>query len=202
MVDMTLSNQAMMKQLEGRESVCELLEQLASLYQSETASLLVIRPSSRRESFRRRSLQPGVLSAAHRNPASAPEQPAVENLLRRMGVSPESVFRPQVGDRPDGAYGMHEKRLDFSEALHNLQHGVESPLANHLSSMDYTSQLLASSLHANTHFQTSLRDCAQEETLSALESELACLQKCVQGLDLDVLHQRDKTQDRFLDRWH
>jgi hypothetical protein len=40
-----------------------------------------------------------------------------------------------------------------------------------------------------------------ERALSGLEGELEELQRGVQGLDMDVLHQRDKMRDRFVERW-
>ncbi|KAJ5084277.1 hypothetical protein NUU61_008856 [Penicillium alfredii] len=200
LIEMTLSKQALKKRLEDRESSCELLEQLATLYQSQAGSQMAPQQSSRRESLRRRSIQPGVLFANTRNPATpAIEQPALENLLRRIGVSPESALRPQVED--GGARGLHEKRIHMSETLQHLKVGVDVPLVAHLAPLDNASQLLTSSLHANSHFETSLPDPDQENALLGLEAELASLQRGVQRLNLDVLHQRDKTQDTFLERW-
>ncbi|KAJ5151005.1 uncharacterized protein N7482_010257 [Penicillium canariense] len=200
LVDMTQSKKALTKQLGERESSCELLEQLASLYQAEAGSQSMSQSSSRRESLRRRSMPPGMLlGVAPRGPAPVPQQRALESLLRRIGVSPESVIRPQVAD--GGARELHEKRIHLSEMLRGLGAAVDSPLVTQLAPSDSALQLLASALHANSHFETSLRDPSQETALSGLESELASLQRGVQGLNLDVLHQRDKTQDRFLERW-
>lgn len=196
---MTLSRQTLSKQLEDRESSCELLEQLASLYQAEAGIPLVSQTSSRRESLRRRSMQPGAVLAASHSPAPALEQPVLESLLRRVGVSPESVLRPRA--EGGSAQELHEKRIHISETLRSLGAAVESPLVAQLAPVDNASQLLASSLHTNSHFQTSLRDPGREESLAGLEAELALLQRGVQGLNLEVLHQRDKTQDRFLERW-
>jgi hypothetical protein len=196
---MTLSRQTLTKRLGDRESSCELLEQLSSLYQAEADIPLVSQTSSRRESLRRRSMQPGAVLAASRNPAPALEQPVLESLLRRVGVSPESVLRPRV--EGGSAQELHEKRIHISEILRSLGAAVESPLVAQLAPVDNASQLLASSLHANSHFETCLRDPHQEEALSSLEVELTLLQRGVQGLNLEVLHQRDKTQDRFLERW-
>lgn len=196
---MTLSQQRLTKHLGDRESSCELLEQFASLYQAEAGIPLVSQPSSRRESLRRRSMQPSVSLAATRKPASGPEQYALENLLRRVGASPESVLRPRA--EGGGAHELHEKRIQMSETLRNLEFAVNSPLVAQLTPSDNAYQLLDSALHANSHFETSLRDLGQEKALSGLEADLASLQKGVQGLNLDVLHQRDKPQDRFLERW-
>ncbi|KAJ5102903.1 hypothetical protein N7532_003432 [Penicillium argentinense] len=199
MVDMTLSKQELTKQLVEWGSTSELLEQLASLYQAETATPLVPQPSARRESLRRRSLQPGMVLSAARNSASMPDQPALENLLRRIGVSSESVLRPwQEGG---GAQGLHEKRIQMAETLRDLGAAVDSPLVGQLAVSDHAAQLLESSLHANSSFETSLPDPGQRKALSDLEGELASLQKGVQGINLEVLHQRDRCQARLLERW-
>ncbi|KAJ5660252.1 hypothetical protein N7507_006703 [Penicillium longicatenatum] len=199
LIDMTLAKQALTAQLADRESSCELLEQIASLYQAETTTQLVTQPSSRRESIRRRSLQPSMILGATRNPTPMPESPSLENLLRRVGLSPESVLRPRAED--GGAQGLYEKRIHMSETIHNLETAAELPLVAHLDHTDSSSQLLASSLHGHSQFETSLRDLGQEGALLGLETELASLQKGVQGLNLNVLHQRDKTQAKFLERW-
>ncbi|KAJ5668837.1 hypothetical protein N7462_009907 [Penicillium macrosclerotiorum] len=199
LVDMTLSKQALTKQLGDRASSCELFEQLASLYQAEAGSPLVPPPSSRRESLRRRSMQPGMLLTATRNPVPTPEQPALESLLRRIGVSPESVLRPRGDD--GGVPELYDKRQHLSQTLQSLRVAVDSPLVTQLTPSDHASQRLFSSLQAHSHYEPSLRDPDQEQALSDLEVKLSALQKGLQGLHLDVLHQRDKAQDRFLERW-
>ncbi|KAJ5946262.1 hypothetical protein N7454_003101 [Penicillium verhagenii] len=186
-------------QMADRESSCELLEHITTLYQAETIGQLVTQPGSRRESIRRRSLQPGMIFGTTRSPAPTTEQPSLENLLRRIGLSPESVLHPRAED--GGAEGLYEKRIHMSEAVRNLEIAAESPLVAHLGHSDSASQLLASSLHGNSRFETSLQDPGQAGALLGLEAELASLQKGVQGLNLNVLHQRDKTQAKFLERW-
>jgi hypothetical protein len=209
MVDMTLSKQDLIKQLGERGSANEVLEQLANLYQAETAIPLVPQPSSRRESLRRRSLQPGMLLSAAHNPGSGSplpdqQQPELESLLRRVGLSPESVLRPRAngdGGEGGGAQGMHEKRIQMAETLRSLGTAVNSPLVGQLAFSDHAMRLLDSSLHANSRFETSLSDPGQLEALGALEGDLAELQKGVRGVDLEVLHQRDKSRARLLERW-
>ncbi|OQE13929.1 hypothetical protein PENFLA_c042G03089 [Penicillium flavigenum] len=197
LIEMTLSKQDLTNQLGVRESSSELLEQLAALYQSEAGSELVTQPSSRRESLRRRSLQPGLLLA---RAATAPvvAQPSLERLLRRVGIPPESILHP----REDGGVDdLHEKRYHISETLHNLNIRVNAPLMACLAPLDNASQLLRCSLHANSHYETSLRDPSEVSALSGLEKELMSLQNGVQRLNLDVLHQRDSNQDRLIERW-
>lgn len=204
MVDMTLSKQDLIKQLKDRGSANEVLEQLANLYQAETSIPLVPQPSSRRESLRRRSLQPGMILSAARNPGSSiPDQPqpVLESLLRRVGLSPESVLRPRADNEGGSAQGMHEKRIQMAETLRSLGTAVNSPLVGQLAVSDHAMRLLTSSLHANSKFETSLPDPGQSDALEALESDLAELQKGVKGIDLEVLHQRDKSRARLLEKW-
>lgn len=197
LIEMTLSKQDLTNQLGVRESSSELLEQLAALYQSEAGSELVTQPSSRRESLRRRSLQPG-LHLARTATAPVVAQPSLERLLRRVGIPPESIH-PREDD--GGVDDLHEKRYDISETLHNLNIGVNVPLMTCLAPLDNASQLLRCSLHANSHYETSLRDPSEVLALSGLEKELMSLQNGVQKLNLDVLHQRDSNQDRLVERW-
>lgn len=199
LIEMTLSKQALTRWLKDRESSCELLEQLATFYQEEAGNQLASQPPSRRESLRRRSLQTGTFLSNAQNPTVALEQPALESLLRRIGVSPESVLRPRVED--GGACALHEKRIHMSDTSRSLGAVVDLPVAAHLAPADMASQLLTSSVHANSRFNTSLPDPGQEEALLGLEADLGSLQKGVQRLNLDALHQRDKAQDKFMERW-
>lgn len=194
-----MEKQTRTKQLNARESSCELLEQLASLHQAEAGILPVPQPPSRRESLRRRSMQPGALLAAARHTAPVPERPALESFLRRIGVIPESVLRPRA--EGGGAQELHEKRLHMSNIVHGLGIAVESPLVTQMTPSDRASRLLTSSLHADSYFETSLSNPDYVEALLDLETDLASLQKGVQGLKLDVLHRRDRAQDKFLERW-
>lgn len=194
LIEMTLSKQDLAKQLEVRESSSELLEQLAGLYQSEAGSEPP-QPSSRRESLRRRSLQPGLLLAPRTPVAPPTAQPALEAVMRRVGLAPEAIR----GDR--GTNDLHEKRRDMSLTLNSLAIAVDAPLLSHLVPLDRASQLLGSSLQTNSHYETSLRDPLEEKSLSGLEAELVRLQNGVQKLNMGVLHQRDGVQDSFIERW-
>jgi hypothetical protein len=195
LIEMTLSKQDLAKQLEVRESSSELLEQLAALYQSEAGSELVTQPSSRRESLRRRSLQPGLILTPRASTTVAVAQPALETMLRRVGIAPESI----QGER--GVYDLYEKRHYMCETLKSLNTAVEGPLLSHLVPLDTASQLLSSSLHINSRYETSLHDLSEEKSLSGLEAELVRLQNGVQKLNLDVLHRRDNLQAQFIAQW-
>lgn len=140
-----------------------------------------------------------MLLGTNRPSSVGPEQPSLENILRRIGVSADSVLRPRVED--GGVPGLYDKRTQMSETLQHLGMTAESPLISHLIHSDQAAQLLRSSLHGNSRVETSLRDPGQESALSNLETTLASLQSGVHGLDLDVLHRRDKGQARFFERW-
>ncbi|KAJ5122880.1 hypothetical protein N7526_009817 [Penicillium atrosanguineum] len=192
LIDMTLSRQTLTKQLGARESSCESLEQLASLYQAEAAIALVSQTSSRRESLRWRSIQPGAIFAASHNPAPAPEQPVLESLLRRVGVSPECVLRPRA--EGGSAQELHEKRMHLSETLRSFGHS-RITFGGTASS---GGQCIPTSVFLHCRpIRTLKRHCAtpvKERALSGLQAQLAQLRRGVQGLDLEVLHQRDKAQ--------
>jgi hypothetical protein len=197
---MTESKKTLTQNLNNQESSHELLEQLATLYQTEAGTTQQItQPPSRRESLRRRSIQPNLLLTTPPNPTTLPEQPALESLLRRIGVSAESVIRPRAED--GGAQGLHEKRIQLSETLRALGMAVDTPLVRELAPADRALYLLKSALHVNSDYEVSLRDTELERGLNGLEGELEELQRGVKGLDLDVLHQRDKMRDRFVERW-
>jgi hypothetical protein len=89
----------------------------------------------------------------------------------------------------------------MTEILANIKSAVESPLVAHLSPSDSASRLLQSALTANSQYETSLRNSSEEQGILGLENEIRRLQRGVQGLNMDVLHQRDKIQDSLLQRW-
>lgn len=136
-------------------------------------------------------------------PGSDPDQevPELESLLRRVGLSSDSILHPRVHADGGGAQGMHEKRIQMAETLASLGKAVNSPLVGQLAVSDHAMRLLSSALHAYSRFDTSLSDSGQAEDLLELERELSELQKGVRGIDLDVLHKRDKSQADLLDRW-
>lgn len=199
LVDMTLSSQALEKQLSARESWCEAMEQYATLFQEKMDRQPVPQPPSRRDSLRRRSLQPGALLTTTKTPNPVTDRPALENVLRRIGVSPESVFRPHA--EIDCAHGLSERRIHMAETLANIESAVDSPLRAYLTPLEKASRLLSSSLFASSPYGTSLHNVDQEEALLGLEAELTSLHKGVQSLDINVLHRYDKNMDRFIEQW-
>lgn len=203
---MTQSKKGLTEKLRERESWCELLEQLANLYQAEVGQPLTTQPpSSRRDSLRRRSLQPGTLLAVPRSSdvisSNISEIAALGSLLRRLGVSPESLARAHAENGDSGGQNLYEKRLEFTETLQALSLAGDAPLLSELGSADKAYYLLASALHRDSEYAISLRDGSLKKALSDLDSELGQLQKGIQGLNLGVLHQRDPRRDRFMERW-
>ncbi|EPS29117.1 hypothetical protein PDE_04066 [Penicillium oxalicum 114-2] len=206
LIDMTQSKKGLTEKLRERESWCELLEQLANLYQAEVGQPLTTQPpSSRRDSLRRRSLQPGTLLAVPRSSdvisSNISEIAALGSLLRRLGVSPESLARAHAENGDSGGQNLYEKRLEFTETLQALSLAGDAPLLSELGSADKAYYLLASALHRDSEYAISLRDGSLKKALSDLDSELGQLQKGIQGLNLGVLHQRDPRRDRFMERW-
>ncbi|KAJ5485403.1 hypothetical protein N7539_005391 [Penicillium diatomitis] len=205
LIDMTRSQECLTEQLHERESSCELLQQLANLYHTVVGQTLTTpAPSARRDSLRRRSIPAGVLTAPRSSETSsliALKDPALENLLRRVGLSPESIARSHAEHGEAWAQDLHEKRVELNDTLQALSMAGDAPLITGLGSADKAYHLLFSALHRESKYAISLRDSSQEKALSDLDSELGQLQKAVKMLDLNVLHQRDQRRDRFMDKW-
>lgn len=87
------------------------------------------------------------------------------------------------------------------EFLSHLSIGTDSPLAAHLNPTDQATELLKSALYSDSSYEVSLLDASQEESVSALEKKLGFVQKGIEGVNLDILLQRDKAQEKFLERW-
>jgi hypothetical protein len=87
------------------------------------------------------------------------------------------------------------------EVLGNLQSAADSPLATYLGSAENASQLLSSALYADSNFEVSLSDSGQAQKLALLEDQIGAVQKAIEGINLDTLHQGDRAQERFMERW-
>lgn len=206
---MTSSTEDLTERLRDRKSFRETLEALTALYQSELADQSLDK-SARRESLRRQSMQATTQRVTTPRKLSVPPSEsttAVASLLRRLGINPASIadFEDKGGSGGGGggggAHKLHEKRANSLENLSNLHAAAESPLATQLIPMDSASQRLSSSLNADSSFAFSLPDADQEKRLGSLEAQLGLVQRGIEGLDLNVLRQRDKAQDRFVERW-
>ena len=145
-------------------------------------------------------MQPqSLFSSPGKQTAPVPESQALASLLRRVGLSSESVFKSDEED--GGANALCEKKSHMLEYFRTLGIGADLPLVTELNPTDRASRLLSSSLHADSYFEISLSNIGQDQSLTELEAQLGSVQKGVENLNLDALHQRDKNQDKFLERW-
>jgi hypothetical protein len=130
---------------------------------------------------------------------SLSESQALATTLRRTGLTFESVFHSEVGDGDVSA--LFEKKEHMMECLHGYSIAADSPLVAEMISSDRATRLVSSSLNADSHFWASLTKGIHEEKLSELGLQLGYIQKGIETLDLDVLHQRDRNQEKFMEKW-
>lgn len=195
--EITSSTEHMAECLHNRQSFCETLKAVATLYQTEIASQPL--DPSERDNSRRRSMHPTLLSAQVKPTSHPPELPSLENLLRRFGLSSQSIFQPE--EPKSGAPSLYEKTLQMHECLASLDIGSDSSLAPMLACADSANQRLSSALNSHSAFEATLSNPDLERRLSALERRLDVVRKGTENVDLDVLYQRDKMRGRFMDRW-
>jgi hypothetical protein len=200
-MEMTSSTESLTERLQDRESYCQTLGSLINTYRSEVGDSFSEKTTFKRETMlRRRSMQPqSLFSSPGKQTAPLPESQALASLLRRVGLSSESVFKSEKED--GGANALYEKKSHMLEYFRTLGIVADLPLVTELIPTDRASRLLSSSLHADSYFETSLSNIEQNQSLAELEAQLGFVQKGVENLNLDALHQRDKNQDRFLERW-
>ncbi|KAH2654905.1 hypothetical protein KXV79_007636 [Aspergillus fumigatus] len=163
------------------------------------------KPSSRREtlSMRRRSTPLLSIPTAPEKPMDNSDFQAIAGVLRRIGLSVDSVFQleEQRGKDDCGENALFDRKQHIVECLRNIRLGAKLPLVAELIPSDQASQLLASALSEDSRFKTSLLDVEQDQKLSELESQLGRLQKGIERLNLDVLHQRDRSREKFMEKW-
>ncbi|EAW06280.1 uncharacterized protein ACLA_079640 [Aspergillus clavatus NRRL 1] len=202
-LEMTSSTERSIKLLQDRESHCATLEALATSYRAEIGDQFSEKPSSRRDTLslkRRSTLHTPVFTAPGKRIDPA-EMQALGSFLRRIGLSVESVFKPEDGEGDRGSEALFEKRQHLVECLHNMGVGAQFPLVAELTPSDRASLLLTSSLLAHSQFKNSLSAVGQDKELTELESRLGQIQKGIERLNLDVLYQRDRNQEKFMERW-
>ncbi|KAL5335013.1 hypothetical protein BJX70DRAFT_390968 [Aspergillus crustosus] len=199
-LDMTTSAGSLVESLQERESFCATLEALAARYRSEVGDQILDSTRSRRETMRRFSTQPTLLTTQPGKISSPfPEAEVLSGLLRRVGLSLEAVFNPEAAE--GGLHALLEERKHMLDGLQNYGIASDSPLAAELLPTDRANRLLSSLLGADSLFATSLSSVEHEKSLSQLESILSRIQKGIERLNLDVVYQRDKNQAKFLERW-
>lgn len=184
--------------LQDRQSFCEVLRALAALYQTEIPDQSVDHLSDR-ENPKRRSMPTALPSPAGKCSTQTPELQTLESLFRRLSLSSMSVLQPEEPNR--GASLLYEKKHDLHECLTSLDVSANPTLASMLASADCAKQQLSSALNSNAGFEVTLSNADQERMLSTLEARLGLVQKGSDNLSPDVLYQRDKARERFMDRW-
>lgn len=202
---MTSSIGSLGELLQSRESYCATLEALTAAYRTEIGNQFSEKPSSRREtlSMRRRSTPLLSIPTAPEKRMDSSEFQAIAGVLRRIGLSVESVFQlEEQGEKDDcGENALFDKKQHIVECLRSISVGAKLPLVAGLIPSDQASQLLASALSEHSQFKISLLDVEQDQKLSELESQLGRLQKGIERLNLDVLYQRDRSQEKFMEKW-
>ncbi|KAF9883459.1 hypothetical protein FE257_003457 [Aspergillus nanangensis] len=197
--EMALSTESLTKALKDRESFCGALESFASTYRTEIGDQFLEQSSARRETLRRRSTQVVPTPFSENHIAAHPESQTLASLLRRVGLSFESVFQSEEED--GGVHALSDKREDMVECLRNYGIAADSPLIAEALSTDQAGRLLSSSLHATSNSEVSLSDMDHDRKLTDLESQLGLIQKGIERLDLDAVYRRDKNQEKFMERW-
>ncbi|KAL4889101.1 hypothetical protein BDV59DRAFT_205522 [Aspergillus ambiguus] len=199
MIEMTSSTEFLTKSLHDRESFCGAFETFVGTYRSEIGNQFSEQTSSRRDTLKRRSIQQALKPPTGNAFASIPESQVLAGLLRRLGLSFESVFQSEEED--GGANALADKREHLLECLQNYGIAADSPLIAETASTDQATRLLLSALHADSHVETSLSDAENENRLTKLEAQLGMVQKGMERIDMDSLYRRDKNQERFLETW-
>ncbi|KAL4880489.1 hypothetical protein BJY04DRAFT_219230 [Aspergillus karnatakaensis] len=198
--DMTASAESLITILQDRESFCTTLEAFVAQYRSEVGDQILDSTSSRRETMRRFSTQPTPLATqAGKQCGPFPEAEALGGVLSRVGLSHEAVFQSEEGE--GGLRALLEARQHMLDGLHNYGIASDSPLAVELLPTDRANRLLSSALGADSLFTASLSSLEHEKSLTELESKLSRIQRGIERLNQDVVYQRDKNQEKFLERW-
>lgn len=202
-MEMTSSTENLTLRLQERESYSQTLESLMAAYRTQIGdpySEKTSSSSSRRDTttFKRRSLPP-FLNSPEKLQSSDPESQSLASLLRRLGISSDFVFKSEEED--GGANALYDKRSQIQDYFRTLGVGADLPLVTELTPTDRAARLLSSALEADSSFAHSLSDVEQDQRLSELEAQLGLVQTGANKLNTDVLYQRDKDQERFLERW-
>ncbi|KAL4980021.1 hypothetical protein BDW66DRAFT_126682 [Aspergillus desertorum] len=198
--DMTVSTENLIASLQGHESVCATIDALASTYRSEVGDHILDSTSSRRETMRRFSSQATPVTTQpgkHSGPFLQSEY--LNELLRRLGLSIEAVF--QASEAVGAVQTMITERQHMLDGLHKYGIASDSPLVAEMALTDWATNFLTSALEADSLFTASLSSVQHERMLLELESKLSRIQKGIERVNYDVVYQRDKNQEKFLEMW-
>lgn len=198
LAEVTTSMAGLGKSLQDRQSFYESLNCLATLFQTEIHSQFS-RHSFPGEDFRRRSTQINLLSSAKKSNIYFTGTPVLKNLFHRLSLSSGSASLPKGSS--GSARSIYEKILFIADCIGNLDIAADSTLMPELACRDSATQFLSSALTFNFCPKPSLSNIDQRERLSTLEAQLRTIQQDMESLGLDTLHQPDRGQARFMDRW-
>ncbi|KAB8200732.1 hypothetical protein BDV34DRAFT_204158 [Aspergillus parasiticus] len=198
--EMTLSTERLTKSLQDRESFCGTLATFNTTYRTKVGNQFSEISVPRREDLRRRSIQPTLAyTPSAKRIDSVSESHALAAVLRRTGLSSESVFHPEEDNTViDVLFDARHHMFDY---LQNYGIAADAPLVTELISSDQTTRLLSSSLNVNSHVKTLLTSDTHEAELFDLQLKLEHVQKGVEMLDLGVVFQRDRGRETFVERW-
>lgn len=197
---MASSTNGLVKCLQDRESYCGTLEAIAAAHRSEIGDIFLGPSNPRRETLRRSSVQPVSISSSAQKDNSRPHDPQLmAKVLRRVGLSLDSMLH--ADEASECAVTLKEKRHQLTESLHDHGNAADSPLIAELLPTDRAIRLLSTSLHADSEFETSLANLDNQRKLSDLEDDLKGVQKGLEGLDMSVVHRRDRGREKFVERW-
>lgn len=197
---MTLSTERLTKSLQDRESFCGTLETFNTTYRTKVGDRFSEISVPRREDIRRRSiLQTLAYTPSAKRIDSVSESHALAAVLRRTGLSSESVFQPEEGNV--GIDVLFDSRHQLFDCLQNYGIAADAPLVTEMILGNQATRLLSSSLNVNSHVKTLLTSDIHEAELSDLQLKLEHVQKGVEMLDLGVVFQRDRSRETFVERW-
>ncbi|KAL2359345.1 hypothetical protein RJZ56_007806 [Blastomyces dermatitidis] len=206
-LELTQSTERITERLNNRQSHRTALSYLAAKYKCERESELSEQQTSKTTTAQKRLSRVSYAPATpkdtdRRSSISLPldhSSKALDQLLRRLGVSIIDLVESRLTDNPSAA--LDEKQQHMLEMLQNLQSTAESPLSVYLEAADQAAQLLHSALYADSPFEVSMADAAQNPKLGSLESRIEVLRKGIDGLDVDIFQGGDKAQEKFMERW-
>lgn len=205
-IKLTQSAEHITERLENHRSHRVALEVISNTYKAELGDKSIMQPNNKRKSMRRETMRTTGSFSGHprgterRDSVSKIEGfEALETLLHRLGIS-LSALLDATESTPTTAATLHEKKNRMLEMVSGLQKGVDAPLEEHLDVVGQASQLLSSALHVDSNFSVSLIETMQERELANLENQIELVKKDLEDINLDIL-QRDKVQERFMERW-
>ncbi|EFW15744.1 hypothetical protein CPSG_08181 [Coccidioides posadasii str. Silveira] len=205
-IQLTESTDSITEKLKTRQAHQSALNSLASTYQDEVGlhKLQKAKPENKRL-----SKYSSRLSQAYASPRESMEMKpdsaeneltrSLETMLRRYGISFSSLRNAKSTEAVNDI--LNEKASHMLEMLENIYATAASPLIPNLGSADKAAQLLSSAMHCDSDFEPSLVDRDQQQRIANLEMQIGAVQKGIESLNTDILHQSDLARENFMERW-